>query len=82
MNETCVEHSSDCIEEPAMRVDLLLIFRLDDQDNLNRDQVERIVAVWKHKLGFCIDGQLGGILLDDRNVISIPKKTTNSILEY
>jgi hypothetical protein len=25
-----VEHFSDCIEEPAVGVDLLLVFRLDD----------------------------------------------------
>ena len=36
---TYVEHSSDCVEEPAVRIDLLLVFRLDDQDNLHGDQV-------------------------------------------
>jgi hypothetical protein len=36
---TYVEHSSDCVEEPAVGVNLFLILRFDDQDNLHGDQV-------------------------------------------
>lgn len=59
---TNFEHSSNRIEEPAMGVDLLLVFRLDDQDDLNGDQVKRVIALRKYKLGLSVDGKLSGVL--------------------
>lgn len=45
-----------------MGVDLLLVFRLDDQDDLNGDQVKRVIALRKYKLGLSVDGKLSGVL--------------------
>ena len=46
--ETYVQHPSHRVEEPTMGVDLFLVFCLDDEDDLDRDEVERVVLLWEH----------------------------------
>ena len=50
-----LEHLADSIEQPAVRVNLLLVLRLDDEDNLDRDEVVRVVAMGDHQLWGGID---------------------------
>ena len=47
---TNVEHFTDGIEDPAMRIDLLLVLGLDDQNNLYRNKVQRIIILRKNEL--------------------------------
>ena len=46
-----------------MRIDLLLVLGFDDEDDLNRNQVELVLAGGgKNELRLGVDGQLGSIL--------------------
>jgi len=49
-----------------MGVDLFLVFCLDNEDDLDGDEVERVVLLWEHQLRRCIDGELGGVLRRDQ----------------
>lgn len=46
-----------------MGVDLLLVLGLQDEDDLYRNQVVRVIAVGKHELGSSVNGELGRVLL-------------------
>jgi hypothetical protein len=57
--------AADGVEEPSVRVDLLLVLSLDDEDDLNRDQVRAIILLLgEDELGLSIDRELGGVLYD------------------
>lgn len=45
-----------------MGVDFLLVLCFDDENDLDRDKVVRIVAVGEDQLRSSIDGKLGGVL--------------------
>lgn len=45
-----------------MRIDLLLVLGLENEDDLNRHQIVWVVFSWQHKLWGRIDRQLGGVL--------------------
>lgn len=45
-----------------MRINLLLILSLQDEDDLYGYQVIGVVLMREHKLGLCINRQLSGIL--------------------
>jgi len=60
----------NCIEKPAMRVDLLLILRLEDEDDLNRNEIIWIIGLGKNELRCSIDGKLSCILEETRSAIS------------
>lgn len=36
---------SDTVEQPSMRIDLLLVLRLDHEDNLDRNEVVGIIRL-------------------------------------
>lgn len=57
-----MEHFADCIEQPTMRVDLLLVLGLDDQNELNGNEIVRIFGLWENKSGRSINRQLSGVL--------------------
>jgi hypothetical protein len=59
---THVELSSNGIEQPAMRVNLLLVLCLDHQNDLNWDQVEWVVLLGEDELGLVVNRKLGGVL--------------------
>ena len=61
---TNLKHAADGIEQPPVRVDLLLILRLDDQDDLDGNEVVGIVAMRHHQLRCRIDRELGRVLRD------------------
>ena len=52
---TNLKHAADSIEQPPVRVDLLLILRLDDQDYLDRHEVVRVVTMGNDELGCSIN---------------------------
>lgn len=52
---TNLKHAADGIEQPPVRVDLLLILRLDDQDYLDRHEVVRVVTMGNDELGCSIN---------------------------
>ena len=54
-----------------MAVDLLLILRLQDQNNLHRHQVVGVIIMRDDELGRSIDGQLGGVLEDMSNSLLV-----------
>jgi len=55
-SSTHVKHFTDGVEEPTVRVDLLLILGFKDKDDLDRHQVIGIVCYRKNELGRSIDG--------------------------
>jgi hypothetical protein len=57
-----LKHPADCIEDPSVRVDLLLVLLLDDENDLHRDEVVGITALGNNELQGGIDRKLGGIL--------------------
>lgn len=57
-----LQHLADGVEEPTVRVNLLLVLSLNDQDNLTRDQVVGVIGLWENKRRGSIHRQLGGIL--------------------
>ncbi len=61
---THVQHFPYAVEQPPVRIDLLLILGLEDEDNLDRHQVGRIIGLRKNELRRSINGQLGGILVE------------------
>lgn len=60
--ETYVERFADSIEEPTMRVDLLLILGLEHKDDLNRNQIVGVVGLGKNQLRCCVDRELSRVL--------------------
>lgn len=69
---TRIQHLADSIEQPTMRVDLLLILSLENEDNLNRNQVQRVVGLGKDKLRCRVHRKLGRILtLTGRLIVSL-----------
>ena len=59
---SCLEKLANGVEEPSMRIDLLLVLGLQDEYDLHRYNVIGVVTVGKNELGRGIDGNLGGIL--------------------
>ena len=59
-----VELPSHSVEEPAVGVDLLLVFSLDDEDDLDGNEIVGIVLLGQNELGCGVDGKLSGILKD------------------
>ena len=57
-----LQHLADGVEEPTVRVNLLLVLSLNDQDDLTRDQVVGVIGLWENKGRGSIHRQLGGIL--------------------
>ena len=60
--KTYFEHLANGVEEPTVRVNLLLVLSLNDQDDLTRDQVVGVIGMWENKGRGSIHRQLGGIL--------------------
>lgn len=60
--ETYVERFADSIEEPTMRVDLLLILGLEHKDDLNRNQIVGVVGLGKNQLWCRVDRELSRVL--------------------
>lgn len=64
-----------------MRVDLLLVFCLDDQDDLNGDQVKRVIALRKYKLGLSVNGKLSGVLKPNQGEVELLQQKALTHLE-
>src|SRR6266436_2347336 len=61
-----LQHIANSVEEPAVRVDFLLVLCLENENDLDRHQVIRIVWVRKDKLGRGIDRELCGVLYENK----------------
>lgn len=61
-----LQHPSDPVEQPTVRVDLLLVLLLEHEDDLDRYQVVGIARVGLHELRLGIDRDLGRVLRIDR----------------
>ena len=48
------KNATEGLEEPSVRVDLFLVLRLQDEDDLNGNQVVRIIAMRDNQLWGCI----------------------------
>ena len=59
-----LEHFTNSIEEPSMGIDLLLVLGLQDQDNLDRHEVVRVIVGRQDQLRSSIDRKLRSILRD------------------
>lgn len=59
---THLQHSTYGVKQPAMRIDLLLIFSFQDKDNLYRNKVIGIVTVGQNKLWGPIHRNLSCVL--------------------
>ncbi len=59
---THLQHAADRIEQPPVRVDLLLVLRLDNQDDLNGHEVIGVLSMRDDKLGRGVHGKLGCVL--------------------
>ena len=57
-----LKHSSDGMEQPTVRVDLLLILCLQNKDDLNWNQIIWVFTVRQNELGRGIDGELRRVL--------------------
>jgi hypothetical protein len=66
-----LQHLADGVEEPAVRIDLLLVLCLDNEDNLDRYQIVWIVSMWKDKLRRSIDRELRGVLQENKRQSTI-----------
>lgn len=62
VQNTHLKYLANGVEEPTVRINLLLILRLDDEDNRHRDEVSMVVTVRKDELWRRINGQLGCVL--------------------
>jgi hypothetical protein len=56
------QHPPDRIEQPTMRVDLLLVVLFQYKDDLDGDEVVGVSRVRLDELRFGVDRDLGGIL--------------------
>jgi hypothetical protein len=54
-NITNFKYSANGIEDPAVRVNLLLILGFDDENDLDGYEVQWVVFLGKNKLRFCIN---------------------------
>jgi hypothetical protein len=59
---TNLQVGTDRVEEPAVRIDLLLVLGLENEDDLNWYEIVRIIALGKNQLRRSIHRQLSGIL--------------------
>lgn len=59
---TYIDHLANGVEEPPVRVDLLLILGFDAEDDLDRDKILLVVPVGLDELRGSVDRQLGGVL--------------------
>lgn len=50
-----------------MRINLFLVLRLNNKDNLNGDEILCVIALRHNKLRCCVHGQLGGVLHEARS---------------
>lgn len=57
-----LEYFADSVEQPTVRVDLLLVLRLDDEDERDGDEVVGVFALRYDQLWGSIHRQLGCIL--------------------
>ena len=46
-----LKHLANSVKQPAVRVDLLLVLRFDDEDDLHWHKVVRVIALRHHELG-------------------------------
>ena len=65
---------SNGIEEPTMRIDLLLILGLQDKNDLNWDQIVGVILVGKDKLRCEVNGELGSVLVSSVKPYSLGLK--------
>ena len=63
-NDAYLKHFTNGIEEPSVGVDLLLVLCLQDEYDLDRHEVVRIVANRQDQLRSGVNGKLRGILGD------------------
>ena len=69
-----LQYTSDGIEEPTMRIDLLLILGLQDKNDLNQDQIVGVILVGKDKLRCGVNGEVGSVLVSSVKPYSLGLK--------
>ena len=69
-----LQYTSNGIEEPMMRIDLLLILGLQDKNDLNRDQIVGVILVEKDKLRCEVNRELGSVLVSSVKPYSLGLK--------
>ena len=70
-----LQHLADGIEQPTMGVDLLLIFSLDDQDELDGNKVVGIFSVWEDKSRCGVHRELSSVLTKISAPVTSHEKT-------
>jgi hypothetical protein len=68
--EKDLDRFPDCIEKPTMRVDLLLILCLEDENDLDRKKIVWVIGLGKNELWCGVDGKLSCVL-EEKNKVSI-----------
>jgi len=61
-HDTYLKHLTDSIEKPPVGIDLLLVLGLQNQDDLDRHEVVRVIANRQNQLRGGINGKLRGVL--------------------
>ena len=69
-----LQYTFDGIEEPMMRIDLLLILGLQDKNDLNQDQIVGVILVGKDKLRCEVNGELDSVLVSSVKPYSLGLK--------
>ena len=59
---TDFKHLANGVKEPTVRIDLLLVLCLNDEDDGHRYEVSVVITMRKDELWRRIDGQLGCVL--------------------
>ena len=62
MKKAYLEHFTNSIEEPSMGIDLLLVLGLQDEDDLDRHEVVRVIIGRQNQLRSSVDRKLRCIL--------------------
>lgn len=73
-----IQHATECLEEPAVRIDLLLVLLLETEDHLHRCARARL----QHDLlAFQLQPDLGRVLVDVRgDILAIDLLLRNAVL--
>jgi hypothetical protein len=74
-----LENAADTVEEPAVRVDLLLVLGLEDNNDLDRDKIAVATLLRKDELWLGVNGQLGSVLEGNRKVSIVPVIACSSV---